>query len=378
MNKNINLEQGNKKLLWATQHMPVLNIIQKHFINNKPFKTLNIGMALHIEAKTGILAQTLALGGANVYMTGCNPLSTQNDIVYSLNSIKNINCYAKYKCSTNEYYEYLHKILDHKPNIIIDDGADLITLIHNERKELLDNIHGCCEETTTGITRLMAMHKDNKLKTGIFAINNAKTKYLFDNRYGTGQSVINSLMQNTNILLAGKNIVISGYGWCGKGVALRASGMGGLVYITEINPFKALEAKMDGYHVLTMDEASKIGDIFITTTGNYNIITSNHFENMKNGAILANAGHFNVEINIQDLEKLSQSKKEVRKNIDEYNINGKKIYLLSEGRLVNLAAGDGHPIEVMDLSFSNQSLCSEYLVNNKLDVGIHNVPKNID
>ncbi len=376
--KNKNLNDGTQKVEWALNFMPMLNIIKDEFIKDKPFKNMNISMALHIEAKTAALAYILSLGGAKVFITGCNPLSTKMEIVSYLNSIPNITCYGKYGCSIEEYYDSLNKVLDCEPNIVIDDGADLISILHNEREELIENINGCCEETTTGVHRIKSLYLSKKLKVGVFAVNNSKTKYLFDNRYGTGQSVLNSIMSSTNILIAGKNIIICGYGWCGKGVALRAKGLGGIVYITEVDPHKAIEANMDGYNVISMDIASRIGDIFITTTGNYNIINSNHFINMKNGCILANAGHFNVEINVPSLESLSTSKKNVRENIMEYNINKKKIYLLAEGRLVNLAAGDGHPIEVMDLSFANQALCSKYLTSNKLEIGIHDVPYSID
>ena len=378
MNEELLIKQGENKIIWANQHMPVIKKIQYKFIKEKPLKDINIAMALHIEAKTAVLVNTLVLGGAKVSIAGCNPLSTQDDIVLALKKNKNISCFAKNNCSINEYYEYLNKVLDSSPNIIIDDGADLISLIHNSRTELLKDINGCCEETTTGVNRLVSMDKNKKLKLGVLAVNNAKTKYLFDNRYGTGQSVLNSIMTTTNMLIAGKKIVICGYGWCGKGIAKRASGLGGIIFITEVNSFCALEAIMDGFSVITMDEASYIGDIFITATGNINVINSSHFKNMKNGVILANAGHFNVEINILELESLSSSIKLIRNNIQEYCINNKKIYLIAEGRLVNLASGDGHPIEVMDLSFSNQALCSEYISSKKLESGVFNVPREID
>ena len=378
MNEDSIIKKGENKIFWANQHMPVIKKIQVNFEKEKPLKGIKIAMALHIEAKTAVLVKTLVLGGAKVFISGCNPLSTQDDIVLSLNKINNIFCYAKKGCSIEEYYEYLNKVLDCNPDIIIDDGADLISIIHKSRTEILNDIRGCCEETTTGVNRLISMNKNNQLKLGVFAVNNAKTKYLFDNRYGTGQSVLNSIMTTTNMLIAGKKIIICGYGWCGKGIAKRAFGLGGIVYITEVDSFCALEAVMDGYHVITIDEASKIGDIFITATGNINVINKNHFKNMKNGAILSNAGHFNVEINVSELECLSSSKRVVRDNIKEYCISNKKIYLISDGRLINLAAGDGHPIEVMDLSFSNQALCTEYISSKKLGIGIFDVPKNID
>ena len=378
MNEDSIIKKGENKIFWANQHMPVIKKIQVNFEKEKPLKGIKIAMALHIEAKTAVLVKTLVLGGAKVFISGCNPLSTQDDIVLSLNKINNIFCYAKKGCSIEEYYEYLNKVLDCNPDIIIDDGADLISIIHKSRTEILNDIRGCCEETTTGVNRLISMNKNNQLKLGVFAVNNAKTKYLFDNRYGTGQSVLNSIMTTTNMLIAGKKIIICGYGWCGKGIAKRAFGLGGIVYITEVDSFCALEAVMDGYHVITIDEASKIGDIFITATGNINVINKNHFKNMKNGAILSNAGHFNVEINVSELECLSSSKRVVRDNIKEYCIYNKKIYLISDGRLINLAAGDGHPIEVMDLSFSNQALCTEYISSKKLGIGIFDVPKNID
>jgi adenosylhomocysteinase len=290
----------------------------------------------------------------------------------------NIDSCAKYECSNKEYYAAMDKVLDIKPDITIDDGADLIFKLHTERQDLLPAILGGCEETTTGIHRLKAMEKDGELKMPVMAVNDAMTKFMFDNRYGTGQSSWDGIMRTTNLLVAGKNVVVGGYGWCGKGVAMRARGLGANVIVTEIDPIRALEAKMDGNLVMPMKEAAKIGDIFVTTTGNCDILTREHFEVIKDGAILSNSGHFNVEINLEDLESMSKGVRTVRKNIKEYDIGNRKVYVLAEGRLVNLAAGDGHPAEVMDMSFANQALCVRHIAQNKLSNGVHTVPHEID
>ncbi|MDF1569307.1 MAG: adenosylhomocysteinase, partial [Spirochaetaceae bacterium] len=337
------LESGNQKITWARNHMPVLAAIREQFIRDQPLKGRKVGMALHVEAKTAVLVETLAAAGAQVAITGCNPLSTQDDVSRALDTRDNISCYAKYNCTNQEYYDAIDKVLDFGPDITIDDGADLIFKIHTERPEMLKNLLGGCEETTTGIHRLKSMDRDNALKMPVIAVNDAMTKYLFDNRYGTGQSSWDGIMRTTNLLIAGKNVVIGGYGWCGKGAALRAKGLGANVIVTEIDPVKALEARMDGNLVMPMADAVKIGDIFLTATGNRDIIRKEHLQVIKDGAILANTGHFNVEINMEDLEQMAKSVRTVRNNIVEYDLGDRKVNVLAEGRLVNLAAGDGHP-----------------------------------
>jgi adenosylhomocysteinase len=378
MSTNDKLESGNQKITWARNHMPVLAVIREQFIRDQPLKGRKIGMALHVEAKTAVLVETLAAAGAQVAITGCNPLSTQDDVSMALDTREGINCYAKYNCSTEEYYAAIDEVLDFGPDITIDDGADLIFKIHTERPEMLKTLLGGCEETTTGIHRLKSMDSDKALKMPVVAVNDAMTKYLFDNRYGTGQSSWDGIMRTTNLLIAGKNVVISGYGWCGKGAALRAKGLGANVIVTEIDPVKALEARMDGSRVMPMMEAAKIGDIFLTATGNRDIIRKEHLKVIKDGAILANTGHFNVEINMVDLEQMAKSVRTVRNNIVEYDLGDRKVNVLAEGRLVNLAAGDGHPAEVMDLSFADQALCVKYIAENKLRNGVHPVPLELD
>lgn len=372
------IESGNMKIDWVLNHMPVLNIIREQFAKEKPLAGHKVGMALHVEAKTAALVETLAIGGAEVAITGCNPLSTQDDVALALHNKSNIQCFAKYDCCNEEYYDAIDKVLDFKPDITIDDGADLIFKLHTERTDLLPEILGGCEETTTGIHRLKAMERDGALKMPVIAVNDAMTKFLFDNRYGTGQSSWDGIMRTTNLLVAGKNVVIGGYGWCGKGAAMRAKGLGANVIVTEIDPIRALEARMDGNSVMPMKEAAKIGDIFLTTTGNRDIINREDFEVIKDGAILANAGHFNVEINLEDLKAMAGSVKTVRNNIKEYKLKDRRVYVLADGRLVNLAAGDGHPAEVMDMSFANQALCVKYIAENKLSNGVHPVPHELD
>jgi len=371
---------GYKKLQWAKQHMPVLNMLEKEFIQTKPLTNKRITCCLHLEAKTGCLLQSLKAAGAEVIACASNPLSTQDDVVAALVD-SGITIYAIHGETMEEYSEYLNLALDCQPDAIIDDGADLLTSLHKSRSEQAKKIIGGCEETTTGIVRLKAMDADKALLFPIIAVNDANMKYLFDNRYGTGQSVWDGINRTTNLVVAGKNVVVAGYGWCGKGVSMRALGMGAKVIITEIDPIKANEAIMDGFQVMPMEEAAKVGDIFITVTGNINVIRQEHLEVMKDHALMANAGHFDVEISKNDLSRMAINRKIIRDNIEEYEMaDGRKLYLLAEGRLVNLAAGDGHPAEVMDLSFSLQALSLIYVINNReqLDNHVYNVPPEID
>ena len=372
------LKSGNQKIAWAKNHMPVLAEIREEFVRNQPLKGRKVGMALHVEAKTAVLVETLAAGGAEIAITGCNPLSTQDEVARALGTREGISCFASYNCSTEEYYAAIDRVLDFGPDITIDDGADLIFKMHTERPKMLESILGGCEETTTGIHRLKSMERDGALKMPVLAVNDAMTKYLFDNRYGTGQSSWDGIMRTTNLLITGKTVVIAGYGWCGKGASMRARGLGANVVVTETDPVKALEAQMDGNQVMPMKEAAKIGDIFLTATGNRDIIRAEHFKHIKDGAVLANTGHFNVEINLDDLRAAARSITTVRENIVEYDLGDKKVYLLGEGRLVNLAAGDGHPAEVMDLSFADQALCVKHISENSLPNGVHPVPVELD
>ena len=371
---------GQQKIDWVKAHMPVLRSIEKDFIETKPFKNLKVALSIHLEAKTAYLCTVLAAGGAEMYVTGSNPLSTQDDVAAAL-AHNGLNVFAWYNATSEEYMAHLREVIKVSPDVIIDDGGDLVNLIHNEYPELLPKVMGGCEETTTGIIRLVSMHRDGQLKFPMIAVNNAKCKYLFDNRYGTGQSVWDGINRTTNLIVAGKTVVVAGYGWCGKGVAMRAKGFGARVIVTEIDPIKAMEARMDGFDVMEMTEAAKIGDFFVTVTGCKDVITKDAFKNMKDGAICCNAGHFNVEINIPDLEELAVEIKPQRNNIMGYTLaNGNTISIIAEGRLVNLAAGDGHPAEIMDMSFSIQALCAEYIVGNhdKLTVGVVDVPEEID
>jgi adenosylhomocysteinase len=375
-----NLKKGKKRLEWAKQHMNVLARISERLIAEKPFQDLKVSMALHVEAKTGILALILKEAGAKVRLASCNPLSTDNSVAEALNS-SGIETFAKKGLTKSEYYENLNKVLDLEPDFIIDDGADLIYLTHTSRKELLKELKGANEETTTGIMRVKALERAKKLKFPVIAVNNAYMKYLFDNRYGTGQSTIDGIMSATNLLLAGKKVVIAGYGWCGRGIALRARGMGANVIITEVNPIRALEAKLEGFEVMPMMDAVKEAELIISSTGCKNIISKRELGMLKNGCILANAGHFDVEISKEALDKYSISKRRVRDFVDEYKLwNGNKVYLISEGRLVNLSVGQGHPVEIMDLSFSLQALCLEYFKVNyeNLEPKVYNVPQEID
>lgn len=371
---------GKKKIEWAYQNMPVLQDIETEFIKDQPFSGIKIAVSVHVEAKTACLVKLLRKGGADVALTGCNPLSTQDDVAAALVE-EGISVFCRHNATKDEYHNHLLQTLEFGPNIVIDDGGDLAQLLHTEMKNNLNGLIGGCEETTTGVHRLKILENENKLLYPVIAVNDARCKHLFDNRYGTGQSTLTALMYTTNLLIAGKIIVIAGYGMCGKGIALRAKGLGAKVIITEIDPIKAAEALMEGIDVMTMDQAAKVGDFFITVTGCKDVITSKHYLMMKNGAILANAGHFDVEINIPDLEKLSISKVVQRKNIVGYQLpGGIWINLLAEGRLVNLAAGDGHPVEIMDMSFALQALCARYMVENgrSLSPKIYQIPPEID
>ncbi len=371
---------GYTRLAWVKNNMPVLNALNRELSETKPLQGKTIACCLHLEAKTGYLLQTLQAAGARVAACASNPLSTQDDVVAALVD-SGINIYALHGEDTFDYHRFLHLTLDNDPDAIIDDGADLISTLIKERPEQARQIIGGCEETTTGIFRLRSMDKDGALAFPVIAVNDAYMKYLFDNRYGTGQSVWDGINRTTNLVVAGKNIVVAGYGWCGKGVSMRALGMGARVIITEIDPIKANEAIMDGFEVMTMLEASRIGDVFITVTGNINVIRKEHMELMKDNAILANAGHFDVEISKPDLDSLAVRKRQARANIEEFLLaDGRRLYLLAEGRLVNLAAGDGHPAEVMDLSFSLQALSLLYVIENRDKLGPHvyDVPEEID
>ena len=379
--KNINLaDEGLNRIMWAYRDMPVLRMIRDRFGKEKPLKGIKISAALHVTTETANLMITLKEGGAQVYLCASNPLSTQDDVAASLVKHFDIPVFAIKGEDRDTYYKHIREVLSVEPNITMDDGADLVSTLHSEMKDKIKNIIGGTEETTTGVIRLKAMAKEGALLYPIIAVNDAMTKHMFDNRYGTGQSTIDSIMRSTNRLIAGRYFVVAGYGWCGKGVASRARGIGARVIVTEVDPIRALEAVMDGFEVMPMSEAAKIGDIFVTVTGDKNVITKEHFLSMKDGAIVANSGHFDVEIDIKSLEELASSKKEIRKGVTEYDINGKKIYLLGEGRLVNLANAEGHPASVMDMSFANQALIVEYLVNNKgkLSVGVYPVPEEID
>ncbi|NEW05263.1 adenosylhomocysteinase [Paenibacillus sp. SYP-B3998] len=353
--------EGHLKIDWVQAHMPVLNRIREQFEKEQPFKGLKVTISLHLEAKTAYLAKVVKAGGAEVTITGSNPLSTQDDVCAALVE-DGITVFAKYNPSPQEYKELLIKALETKPDLIIDDGGDLVSILHSERKDLGVQVRGGAEETTTGILRLKAMEKEGKLEFPMVAVNDAFCKYLFDNRYGTGQSVWDGINRTTNLVVAGKTVVVVGYGWCGKGVAMRAKGLGANVIVTEIDAIKAVEAYMDGFAVMPMSEAAKLGDFFVTVTGNRDVIRGEHYEVMKDGAILSNAGHFDVEVNKPELEAMSVSKRTVRRNIEEYQLaDGRKFYILAEGRLVNLAAGDGHPAEIMDMTFALQAISLKYV-----------------
>src|SRR5438552_5224452 len=380
--KNIELaDMGKKRIDWANQSMKVLQIIRKEFIKNQPLKGIRISACLHVTAETANLGICLRDGGAEVALCASNPLSTQDDVAASLVRDHGIPVFAIKGEDNDSYYSHILAALDHKPHITMDDGADLVTVLHTKRQDALDGVIGGTEETTTGIIRLRAMAKEGVLKYPIIAVNDADTKHLFDNRYGTGQSTIDGIIRATNFLIAGSKFVIAGYGWCGKGLASRARGQGADVIVTEIDPTHALEAVMDGFRVMSMEEAAKIGDVFCTVTGNKNVLASKHFENMKDGAIISNSGHFNVEIDIPSLEKLSSSKRTTRTFVDEYTMkDGRRINLLGEGRLINLAAAEGHPASVMDMSFADQALSVDYMVKNAktLEKRVYKVPEDLD
>jgi adenosylhomocysteinase len=373
-------DQGRLRIEWASREMPVIKLIRQRFAREKPLKGVRISACLHITTETANLALALKDGGAELVLCASNPLSTQDDAAAALVEY-GLPTFAIKGEDNQTYYQHINSALEHKPQLTADDGADLVSAAHREKTQLLANIIGGTEETTTGVIRLRNMADEGKLKYPIIAVNDAKTKHFFDNRYGTGQSTIDGITRATNILWAGKKVVVCGYGWCGRGIARRAQGMGALVIITEVNPIPALEATMDGYQVMPLKEAAKIGAIFITATGDVNVIDKSHFSEMKDGAILANSGHFNVEINIPALEKLAKAKKQIRPFVDEYTLaDGRRLYLLSEGRLINLTAAEGHPASVMDMSFANQALCLEYLVKNKgkLQPKVYPVPEEID
>jgi len=374
-------ELGKQRIEWASREMPVVGQIRERFTREKPLKGIRISGCLHITTETANLALTLKEGGASLILCASNPLSTQDDVAAALVTEYGILTNAIKGEDGKTYYRHVNTALDHKPQLTIDDGADLVSTLHTKRSELLSSVIGGTEETTTGVIRLRSLERARGLKYPIIAVNDAQTKYLFDNRYGTGQSTIDGITRSTNILWAGKKVVVCGYGWCGHGIALRAKGLGSGVIVTEVEPVRALEAVMDGYQVMPLLEAAKIGDIFITVAGNKNVIDKPHLELMKDGAILANSGHFNVEINIPALESLAKGKRRIRPFVDEYSlINGRKLYLLGEGRLINLVAAEGHPASVMDMSFSNQALCLEYLLKNKgkLEARVYPVPEEID
>lgn len=378
--KDIGLaKQGHLQIEWATAHMPVLNQIKSRFTKEKPFKGLTLAACLHVTKETAVLVETLVAGGAKIAVCGSNPLSTQDDVAAAL-ADEGVHVFAWRGQTTEDYYKCIDKVLDFKPTITLDDGADLVGTLHTKRKEDLKNVKGGTEETTTGVVRLRAMEAAGSLKYAIIAVNDAYTKYLFDNRYGTGQSTIDGLIRATNTLLAGKVFVVCGYGWCSRGIAMRAQGLGANVIVTEVQPTKALEAAMNGLRVSPMSKAAAEGDIFITATGDINVIRKEHMQKMKDGAIIANSGHFNVEISLKDLEFLSKAKRTIRPNLEEYTLkDGKKIFLLAEGRLVNLAAAEGHPSEVMDMSFANQALCAENIAKStKMQSKVYTVPKEID
>ena len=371
--------QGHLQIEWAAKHMPVLNIIKTRFEKEKPLKGQTLAACLHVTKETAVLIKALIAGGAEIALCGSNPLSTQDDVAAAL-ADSGVHVFAWRGQNTEEYYKCIDNVLDYKPTITLDDGADLVGTLHSKRQNQIKDLKGGTEETTTGVIRLRAMEQDGSLKYPIVAVNDAYTKYLFDNRYGTGQSTMDGILRATSVLIAGKNFVVGGYGWCSRGIAMRAQGMGANVIVTEVQPTRALEAAMNGLRVMLMSEAAPIGDIFVTATGDLNVIRKEHFQKMKDGAIMCNSGHFNVEISIPDLESLSKGKRTIRPNMEEYTLkDGRKLYLLAEGRLVNLAAAEGHPSEVMDMSFANQALSSEFIAtSSKLQTKVYCVPKEID
>jgi adenosylhomocysteinase len=374
-------ESGKQRIAWAAREMPVLALIRERFAKEKPFQDVRIAGCLHITSETANLGLTLQAGGADLILCASNPLSTQDDVAAALVVEYGIPTNAIKGEDEKTYYKHINTALDHNPQLSVDDGADLVTTLHTKRVDLIGNVIGGTEETTTGVIRLRSMEQTGKLKYPIIAVNDAQTKHFFDNRYGTGQSTIDGITRATNILWAGKRVVVGGYGWCGRGIATRAKGLGAHVIIIEVEPLRALEAVMDGYEVMPLMEAARIGDIFVTATGDKNVIDQAHFAVMKDGAILANSGHFNVEINIPALESMAKGKREIRPFVEEYTLaDGRHLYLLGDGRLINLAAAEGHPASVMDMSFANQALCLEHMVKNKgkLDIKVHPVPEDID
>jgi adenosylhomocysteinase len=380
--KDLELATGGRyRIDWAGQEMPVLKQIRERFEKEKPLAGIRISACLHVTTETANLMQALQAGGADVVLTASNPLSTQDDVAASLVAHNEIPVYAIKGEDNETYYKHLNSALDHKPHITMDDGADLVSTIHKTRTDVFESIMGSTEETTTGVIRLRAMAKDGALKFPVIAVNDSDTKHLFDNRYGTGQSTLDGVIRATNILLAGRVIVVAGYGWCSRGIASRAEGMGANVIVTEVNPMRALEAVMDGYRVMPMQEAARIGDIFISATGDINVIDTHHFEVMKHGAIVANSGHFNVELNLEGLAEIaSEGPNLVRPFVEEYKVKGNSIYILGEGRLINLAAAEGHPASVMDMSFANQALGAEYIIKNIADMAseVYTIPADVD
>lgn len=371
---------GEEKIRWASANMPVLSAIEKDFEKTRPFAGLKIALSVHFEAKTAYLCRVLAAGGAEMHVTGSNPLSTQDDVAAAI-AAGGIDVHAVHGATSEEYESHLCACLEHEPDIIIDDGGDLVSLMHSRYTRLIPKVIGGCEETTTGIHRLKTMAKDGELRFPMIMVNEADCKHLFDNRYGTGQSVWDGINRTTNLIVAGKNVVVAGYGWCGKGTAMRAKGLGARVIVTEVDPVRAIEANMDGFEVMPMCDAAKLGDFFVTVTGCRDVITKEHFKVMKNGAILTNAGHFNVEINLDDLAELASSRYEARHNIEGFKMpDGRSLFVIGEGRLVNLAAGDGHPAEIMDMSFAIQAMSAKYIAEHKgkLPIDVIPVPKEID
>jgi adenosylhomocysteinase len=380
--KDIKLaDKGRLRIEWAEQNMPVLRLIRERFSKQKPLKGVRVGCCLHVTTETANLMETLKAGGAEVRLCASNPLSTQDDVAASLVKHTKIGVYAIRAEDNKTYYKHIDSVLENSPQVTIDDGADLVSALHKDESGAADGVWAGLEETTTGVIRLRAMAKGGVLKFPMLAVNDSETKHFFDNRYGTGQSTIDGILRATNYLLAGSRLVVCGYGWCGRGLAFRARGMGADVIVCEVEPVKALEAVMDGFRVMPMGQAAKIGDIFVTVTGNLAVLRKEHFEKMKDGAIIANSGHFNVEIDIESLDKMAKKKRVVRHEVEEYQLKGgKRLYLLGEGRLINLAAAEGHPAMVMDMSFANQALGVEYITKNrsKITTGVHPIPEKID
>jgi adenosylhomocysteinase len=380
--KDISLaEDGNKRIEWAAREMPVINLIRERFAKERPLAGLRVSACLHVTTETANLMLALRDGGAQLALCASNPLSTQDDVAAALVAMHGIPVHSVRGEDDETYYRHIHSVLDQKPQVTLDDGADLVATLHKDRRDLLETVIGGTEETTTGVIRLRAMAGDGALAYPIVAVNEADTKHLFDNRYGTGQSTLDGITRATNVLWAGKTVVVCGYGWCGRGVAMRARGLGAKVIVTEVQPVRALEAAMDGNQVMALAEAAPIGDIFITLTGDINVLDRHHFQAMQDGAILANSGHFNVELNIKGLEEMSETRRRIRDHVEEFRLmDGKRLYLLGEGRLINLAAAEGHPASVMDMSFANQALCVEYLATRpqRLPVDVYDVPGEID